>query len=303
MWGDAEDAVIGGDLAAALAYATPAGGAVATAVAPVGIRDRDAATVTFTTSLGFGRKLERIRANPRVALAYHAREHGFASGTLFVLLQGTATYDAEPSRARLEEQVLPASVRFLGEPKRGLFWDRWLSAYYADRVLVTVRVERVSSWPDLRRAGEPAVAGAAPAAEPPQSQDPPANGTAPRIDSARAARRLSRLPHVLAAWVGSDGYPVVAPVDVGAAGAHGIELAGPLPPGARRAGLLGHRFEPQLIGLEARQHTGWLEEGTYAPHTARGFRAPVNKTLLLLANGFIARRGLRRAQEAQAAGG
>ena len=51
-----------------------------TAVAPIGMRDRAAGTVTFTTSLGLGRKLERIARNPRVALAYHAREHGFAAG-------------------------------------------------------------------------------------------------------------------------------------------------------------------------------------------------------------------------------
>ena len=80
MWSDNDDAIIGGDLTAALAYATPAGGAVLTPVAPIGMRDRNARTVAFTTSLGFGRKLERIAANPRVALAYHAREHGFASG-------------------------------------------------------------------------------------------------------------------------------------------------------------------------------------------------------------------------------
>src|SRR5207248_8450212 len=95
-WPDDVDRIIDGDLTAALAYVTPAGGAVVTAVAPIGLRDRDAGTVGFTTSLGFGRKLDRIKQNPRVALAYHAREHGFASEPHFVLVQGTATYDAHP---------------------------------------------------------------------------------------------------------------------------------------------------------------------------------------------------------------
>ncbi len=93
MWGEREDGIIGGDLTAALAYLTPAGGVVLTPVAPVGLRDRDAGTVGFTTSLGFGRKLDRIKQNPRVALAYHAREHGFATDDGFVLVQGTAAYD------------------------------------------------------------------------------------------------------------------------------------------------------------------------------------------------------------------
>src|SRR5436305_5201949 len=96
QWPDAIDEVVGGDLTAALAYVTPAGGAVVTAVAPIGLREREAGTVGFTTSLGFGRRLDRIKQNPRVALAYHAREHGFASVSRFVLVQGTATYDASP---------------------------------------------------------------------------------------------------------------------------------------------------------------------------------------------------------------
>ena len=300
MWSDVDDAIIGGDLTAALAYVTPAGGAVVTAVAPIGLRDRDAGTVGFTTSLGFGRKLDRIRANPRVALAYHAREHGFATEPRFVLVQGTASYDAHPDPAVLTELVQPASTRFMGAPRSGFFWSRWLEAYYEDRVLVTVHVERVVSWPDLGCAGEPTVAGQ-PLATPqsPDSQAEPAKGTAPRIDVARAARRLRRLPHVLAAYLGADGLPLIVPVTVGTDGADtpaGIALTGPLAPGGRRAGLLGHRYEPQLIGLEARQHTGWLQDGVYAPHTETGFRAPANKTLLLLVNGYMARRGLKEAR-------
>ncbi|HUH80556.1 MAG TPA: pyridoxamine 5'-phosphate oxidase family protein [Solirubrobacteraceae bacterium] len=300
MWSDAEDAIIGGDLTAALAYLTPAGGAVVTPVAPIGLRDRAAGTVTFTTSLGFGRKLERIRANPRVALAYHAREHGFATGDGYVLVQGRASAETEADQDVLEQQVRPASLRFMGPPKTGRFWDRWLDAYYADRVLVTVAVERVISWPDGFAAGQPAVTGPPlPAPEPP-SQPPPAKGTGPRVDAERAARRLRVLPHVLLGYEGADGLPVVVPARVGAADSRGIALEGPLPGGGRRAGLLGHRYEEKLIGLECRQYTGWLQDGRYAPHTESGFRAPANKTLLLLANGFMAKRGLKKARAAQA---
>ena len=296
VWSDPDDAVLDGDLTAALAYVTPAGGAVVTPVAPVGLRDREAGTVSFTTSLGFGRKLDRIKRNPRVALAYHAREHGFATDPRFLLVQGTASYDADPDPQVLEERVGPASERFMGPPRRGPFWDRWLSAYYGDRVVVTVQVERVLSWPDPACTGEAAVAGRPLEQQAPDSQAPPKNGIGPRVDVSRAARRCRRLPHVLIAYVGSDGLPVIVPVSVGAAGPSGIELEGPLPGGGRRAGLLAHRYQPQLIGLETRQHTGWLQDGVYAPHTESGFRAPANKTALLLANGFMARRGLRAAR-------
>jgi hypothetical protein len=119
VWSDVEEQIIGGDLTAALAYMTPAGGAVATPIAPIGLHDREAGTVSFTTSLGFGRKLERIDSNPRVALAYHSREHGFAEGDAYVLVQGTATYDAEPDPAILSDFVQPASARFLGAASSG----------------------------------------------------------------------------------------------------------------------------------------------------------------------------------------
>src|SRR3954469_7017406 len=195
-WPDAVDEVIGGDLTAALAYVTPAGGAVVTAVAPIGLRDRDAGTVSFTTSLGFGRKLERIERDPRVALAYHAREHGLSSSPRYVLVQGSASVVKQPDQEYLEfigQQATP----FMGPPRRGVFWDRWLSAYYADRVPVHVTVERIVSWPDLRCEGEPEVYGAALPEDAPAPQKPPAKGTGPRVDAARAGTAASRLPHQL----------------------------------------------------------------------------------------------------------
>jgi hypothetical protein len=306
QWPDAVDEAIGGDLTAALAYVTPAGGAVVTAVAPIGLRDREAGTVSFTTSLGFGRKLERIERDPRVALAYHAREHGLSSSPRYVLVQGSASVVKQPDQEYLEfigRQATP----FMGPPRRGAFWDRWLSAYYADRVPVHVQVERVVSWPDLRCEGQPEVHGEPAAADgPPPPQKPPAKGTGPRLDSARAGTAASKLPHQLVAFRGSDGHPVVVPVRVTGAdeGAIRLEAApGLLPPGGRRAGMLAHDYRAKLIGLAARQHTGWIEvedDGTralYAPHTSSAFRAPANKTLLLLGNGYLARKGLKEAQK------
>jgi hypothetical protein len=191
----------------------------------------------------------------------------------------------------------------MGPPKRGVFWDRWLSAYYADRVPVHVDVERVVVWPDLRCAGKPEVFGAPLPAEPVAPQEPPKKGAGPRIDVDAAQRKLTALPHGLLAHVQADGYPAVLPVQVGDAGTAGITLNAAdrlLPPGGRRAGLLAHDYRPKLIGLTARQHTGWLQDGVYAPHTESGFKAPANKTLLLLGNGYLARRGLKRARRERA---
>src|SRR6266851_2426728 len=149
-WSDDVHEVITGDITAAVAYITPAGGAVVTAVAPCGIERRDQGVVGFTTSLGFGKKLERIVRDPHVALAYHSREHGFSVNQAFVLAQGIASVDLTPSRARLEA-LSPQVGRYLGEPKRGAVWDRLLREYYQERVFVDIGVERMVSWPRRRR--------------------------------------------------------------------------------------------------------------------------------------------------------
>ena len=120
-----------GDITAALGYNTPAGGAVVTSVAPCGIGDRGLGTLGFTTSLGFGRKLERIVADPRIALAYHAREHGYSASPAFVLAQGTASVDLTPSRARLEA-LTPQVEHYLGKVMRGPVAPFWQAARELD---------------------------------------------------------------------------------------------------------------------------------------------------------------------------
>ena len=306
-WDDDVDAVIAGDLTGGLGYRTPAGGVVVQAVAPIGLRDRTAGTIGFTTSLGFSKKLERIARDPRVAMAYHARDHGFAAGApQYVLVQGRAEVIAEPDDAQRNE-VLEGATRHLGKPAAGMFWDRWLREYYAVRVPVRVVVERIVVWPDLRCAGTVRVLGA-PDPGMPEAQKPPKGGTGPRVDMRKTARRIAATDHVLLGFGGGDGFPMVVPVRVEEAGADGLLLRceHELPAGGRRAGLLGHSYRPKLIGLTARQHTGWLSVGEdgralYAPHTATGYVAPPNKTLLLLLNGALAKKGVRTARKAASA--
>jgi hypothetical protein len=295
-WTDEIDEILDGDMTAGLAYVTPAGGCVVACVAPVGLRDREAGTVTFTTSLGFRRKLDRLRREPRIALAYHARDHGFSDSPRYVLVQGRARFDEEPDEAWLDEVVGPAAERFMGPRKEGRFWDWILREYYATRVGVDVDIERIVVWPDLMCAGEPEVLGAARPESPPEPQEPPKKGAGPRVDLAKAAKRISKLPHRLAAWRDSDGFPVVLPFELRDTGAGGLRVHVPagLAPGGRRAGLVAHDYKAKLLGLNTRQHTGWLDGETYAPHTDAGFRAPNNKTLLLIANGLMAKRGVKR---------
>ena len=301
-WPDHVDEILGADMTAALAYVTPAGGAVVLAVAPIGLRDREGGRVGFTTSLGFAKKLDRIRREPRVALAYHAREHGRSDRPEFVLAQGRAEPVAEPTpedRALVRRQA----EAFLGAGRSGPFWDRWLREYYMVRIPVWVTIERLTVWPDLSCAGRPQVDGLPATEATPDPQLAPAKGTGPRVDMTRAAKRLARTSHLLLGHVGADGYPTVGPVELHCWDATGLELTaapGVIPEGARRAGLLGHEYRAKLIGLTARQHTGWLEaaddRGLYAPLSETGFLAPPNKTLLLFGNGLQAKLGVRRAR-------
>lgn len=310
-WDQEIDGVLRGDLTAAVAYTTPLGGAVVTAVAPCGLAHRQAGTVGFTTSIGFGKKLEQLVRDPHVALAYHSRTHGSSTSSRYVLVQGTATVELAPSPERLEA-FAPQAVQHLGPMKHGPVWDRLLREYYRERVFVDVSVDRITAWPTLTAAGEPVVqgAGAAPPAEP---QPPPRNGTAPRIDVSKAAAQVGGQANVLLAYRGSDGFPMVLPVHLAGHEAGGLRIisAAALPEGGRRAGLLAHSYHPQLVGLSTRVMTGWLSvdgahaaasgaaearPAMYAPHTSRGFVALPSKTLLLVGNGLLAKYGMWQAR-------
>lgn len=271
-----------------------------TSVSPVGLGSREAGLLGFTTSLGFPRKLERILSNPRVSLAYHTREHGFATSNSYVLAQGIASVDLRPVRERLDE-LMRAAVPFLGETRRGPLWD-WVREYHQERVFVDVSVEWVAVWKDLAARGARTVTGTT-WPQPPLEQKTPKNGTGPRVDVAAVTRQIRRLPHRLLAYRGADGFPVIVPVRVASHDGAGLHLdvpGGLLPPGGRRAGFLAYAFQPQCVGLGMRTLTGWLtvtEEGTiYAPHTSRGLAAPPYKNLLTVSNGLLAKYGLWRAQ-------
>src|SRR3712207_4935256 len=103
------------------------------AVAPLGLRDRERGAVGFTTSLGFAKKLERLKRDPRVAPADPARKYGFPDRPEYVLVQGRAEPVERPTpEERL--QVREHAERHLGKGRSGRFWDRWLREYYDVRI-------------------------------------------------------------------------------------------------------------------------------------------------------------------------
>lgn len=306
-WPDPVDDIVRGDQTVVLASVTPASGVVVSPVTNFGMRDREAGTVTVNSSVGAWRKLARMRQNPNVAVAFHAREHGSSDRPEYVLVQGRASLTPTSDRGWLHANR-EHWERFYGSTGEfGGLWGRWLRVYHW-RVGIEIAAERVIVWPDLTCAGSPEVYGAPLPAEPPDPQQPPARGAGPRIGHGRAAARAVRLPHALLGWVGADGFPAVVPVrvdgTVDGTGEDGIVLDAPeglVPPGGRRAGLTAHWFGPRNYGQNQRIHTGWLqaEPGsrrvTYAPHTEAGYRLPPSKLAYRLAVGFGTRLWSRQA--------
>jgi hypothetical protein len=301
-WSDPVEEILDGDHAVALAYATPAHGVVLAPVSNFGLHERWEGVVTFNTSVGAWKKLERIRRNPQVALAFHTRAHATHRRLEYVLVQGRA--ELQPPLADFPRSVLEHWERL--EPWRDLgpLWLRWLRIY-ALRVEVRIAIERIIIWPDLTCRGTPEVEGVPLPVAAPVSQAPPGKGTVPRINHTRAARRAKRLPDVLLGWIGSDGFPLVVPTAIGAVDDRGIQLELPqgiAPPGGRRAGLTSHWFSHGVVGQRQMIFTGWMESEpadatvTYSPHTLAAYRMPSSRFIYRLAVGLLTRMRFREAQ-------
>jgi hypothetical protein len=158
-WPDPVDEILGGDHVIGLAYVTPARGVVVTPVTNFALHDREAGRVSVNSSVGAWRKLDRIRRNPHVALAFHTREHASTDRPEYVLVQGRASFPWPPDRDSWYEEIGGRWNRTSGVPREvGPLWERWMSVYHW-RVNVWIDVERVVVWPDLECRGEPAVYG------------------------------------------------------------------------------------------------------------------------------------------------
>ena len=302
-WPDEVDEILDGDHALMLAYATPAKGVVLLPVSNFAVLDRAAGIVrSVNTSVGAWKKLERIRRNPHVALAFHTREHAATDSPEYVLVQGTASLGAPVED--YPSTILDIWERF--EP-----WaDQQRSGSAGGACTRCASAIQVAgrAGPGLARPGSVAVRwqvhGTPLPADPPAPQREPKKGTAPRINAARAAKQAARLPHALLGWVGADGFPVAVPVEVAGSDERGILLDAPdglVPPGGRRAGLTAHWFSRAVIGQNQRKYTGWLDAGkelVYAPHTQSNYRFPAFEPLFKLVSGGFTRLGVRGARRA-----
>ena len=221
-----------------------------------------------------------------MALAYHAREHGAVDAPEYVLVQGRAEpvdgADARgPGAGAPPGRAVPRR-----RPQRAVLGPLAARVLHGAHPGLGARRSGSPSGPTWTAPGEPERYGLPEPATAPDPQRAPANGTGTAREHGARGQAARKTPHLLLGHLAADGYPTLGPVELGASDATGLELAaapGVIPAGARRAGLLGHDYRPKLIGLTARQHTGWLEAGDdralYAPPLGRpaSWRRPTRR--------------------------
>lgn len=267
-WPDAVTDVVGGDLVTACATATRFGGTNLFPVCTLGAHDPDAGTISMTSPLALGQKLDHLRVNPRMAMAFFSRAHGFATSPSYVLVQGDAEVGEPPTCAPLGD-LRDDWERFLGPLPEGRF-GRWaLREYVERRVPITLGVRRIVMWDDLVATGAPRVIGPAFDAEA-TGHDPLRQIRPARWAKRRADRQLQRGPDHLVSYLGDDGYPVVLPVPGTTADDDGLVLTRhDLPVGGRRASFISFWFAAQLRGQGALQVRGWLDAADGGTATLR----------------------------------
>jgi Pyridoxamine 5'-phosphate oxidase len=110
--------------------------------------------VDVTTGVGYPKKADDARRNPRVSLLFSDPTGSGMEKPPMVLVQGTARVDEEDLRANRERYYREAKAKL---PAAGLppkFLHNFLS-WYLDRIYVHVWPERVFVWPDCDPTREP----------------------------------------------------------------------------------------------------------------------------------------------------
>jgi hypothetical protein len=236
---------------------------------------RGGPTIDVTTGLGYPKKADDARRNPRVSLLFSDPNGSGLETAAQILVQGTARVDEDDLEANRERYARESVIKLPATKKMHPpeFVQRRLQWYYA-RIYVEVRPERVLIWPDGNFAVAPEVHDArleevrsGHSEEPPEPHEPVAGGGV--AWDARIDELGGTYPTAVLSWVGPDGFPlsVRVPVAVDRA-AHRIELgetpeALPLIEG--RACLAAHAHAPnftwqrnfQVRGDLVRDEDGW----------------------------------------------
>ena len=112
--------------------------------------------IDVTTGLGYPKKANDARANPKVAMLFSDPTGSGLDDPPIVLVQGTAEVDDRDLTANREryDRELAAKLPATKEMAPPAFMKRFLEWYYT-RIYLHVRPERVYFWPGCDVTGEP----------------------------------------------------------------------------------------------------------------------------------------------------
>ncbi|MEO8091253.1 MAG: pyridoxamine 5'-phosphate oxidase family protein [bacterium] len=273
--------------------------------------DQGAPTIDITTGLGYPKKAEDARRNPRVSLLFSDPTGSGTGAATRVLVQGIADVDDRDLEANRDRYWRESGAKLPATKDRHppAFMRRFLTWYYT-RIYVRIRPERVFVWGDGDVTNPPQLHDAhleevrSGHIEEPLEPHEPATGGRIAWDP-RLEQLGDRYPEAVLSWVAPDGFPLSVRLDVTAAAGErlvrlGAEPAG-LPLTTGPACVTAHRHGPdfewqrnfQVRGDLVRDGRGWA----LAPHKlVGGFEVPDSQIEMLREN---FRKSLRFARTAR----
>ena len=177
-------------------------------------------TIDVSTGIGYPKKAEDARLNPRVSLLFSDPTGSGLESGIKVLVQGIAEVDDRDLKANRDRYLeeYPRKVPRTKEWFPPAPLDRLLGWYF-ERVYVKVRPERVFVWPDGDPGKEPVIhdshveeVRSGHSEEPAEAHPAPAGGG--RAWDERIEELGEQYPDAALAWVAPDGFPLSARVPV-----------------------------------------------------------------------------------------
>jgi hypothetical protein len=263
-------------------------------------------TISVTTGLGYPKKANDARRNPKVALLFSDPTGSDIARPPMVLVQGIAEVDDRDLAANRERYGRDTVAKPTGgsgaEPPSGALGRRF--DWYFTRIYIHVRPERVHVWRGGDCAVEPEVVEeAGRRADQDEPPAPPAHAGAAKWDGRIA--ELGRLYGTAAlAWVAPDGFPFAVRVPVAVERRERVirieeEPAGaPLRPGP--ACVTAHDHDEQMSWTRNFQVRGdllqqGLREWVVVPHrVVHGFELPPAGALTRVMSNYRKIRRFRR---------
>jgi hypothetical protein len=278
--------------------------------------EQGAPSIDVTTGLGYPKKANDSRANPKVAMLFSDPTGCGIDDPPMVLVQGTVDVDdrdLDANRTRYERESIEKlpGAKEMSPPD---FLKRYFTWYYA-RIYMRVRPERIYFWPGCDVSSEPTLWDAhmeevrsGHDEEPETDQRPPGGGA--KAWDERIEELGRRHKSAVLSFVAPDGFPfsVRLPLSVDSAG-HAIRLEAepvgvPLAPGLACVTAHDHdeRFtwqrNFQVRGDLVERDGGWVVE----PHKlVGGFELPPGSLMQRMKLNYAKTKRFRRVAKAELA--